>query len=206
MRWFKTPYLLKRLYPSLIWQVPGSDAIFLTFDDGPHPEATPWVLSQLANYNAKATFFCVGENIERYPHTAKAILNEGHTLANHTHHHTKGWDVSNAYYHQEVLQCEESIHAIKPGKNHLFRPPYGRISRSQIKMLANYRIIMWSHLSWDFDRCLDPDKPLRRLKKAKGGSILVFHDSDKAFGNLKKILPELLLHFHLKGYEFKSLT
>lgn len=195
---YKTPSLLKKTYPKLTWSVPKADGVCLTFDDGPHPSITPWVLAELAKRQAKATFFCVGDNIDKYPETAREIIRQGHQLANHTYHHLRGWDYSSEKYLSDVEKCSDSIQKIDSGQKwNVFRPPYGRIKKSQIKELQQlgYQLIMWSHLSWDFDRKVNIQKSIQSLQQANDGSILVFHDSEKAFPQLKQILPPLLDYF-----------
>lgn len=206
IQFHKTPRILEAAFPSLVWRRKSTSEIFLTFDDGPHPEITPWVLEELKKVNAKATFFCVGENLESQAELAKKIVEEGHLVANHTYNHLKGWKVDNQTYLENVVQCDKAIESIQSNKNKLFRPPYGRIKKSQIEnLVSNYEIIMWSHLSWDFDRKLDIEKSIKNLKKASPGSIVVFHDSEKAFNNLKILLPQMLAHWYSLNYKFSTL-
>lgn len=201
-----TPKFVRRLYPSLTWKKSSKDTLFLTFDDGPHPEITPWVLEKLDKFDAKATFFCVGENIDKYPDIAKKTNKKGHLLSNHTYHHLKGWKVNKTHYLEDVSACQNSINKIIPNKKMLFRPPYGRIKRNQIQALAlDYEIIMWSHLSWDFDPSLNIKQAFRSMKKVSPGSIVVFHDSEKANKNLRDLLPELLDYWTEKGFKLEAL-
>ncbi|MEM6830761.1 MAG: polysaccharide deacetylase family protein, partial [Bacteroidota bacterium] len=181
---------MQKLYPSLVWKKNTENKeLYLTFDDGPHPVITPWVLEQLDKVNAKATFFCVGENLEKYEDVAIETLRRGNLIANHTHNHLKGWKTSDEVYINNIEQCERIIQRISPQKNPLFRPPYGRIKKGQINSIKpHYDLIMWSHLSWDFDPKLAIRKSIRAMKKADSGSIIVFHDSKKSFQNLKKLL------------------
>lgn len=207
MQVHKTPSLISSLYSKLIWSVDAEDTIYLTFDDGPHPDITSWVLEQLALFEAEATFFCVGENIKKYPHVAEQAAKQGHLLANHTFNHLKGWNTSNHLYLQNIAQCDVQIQQVQPKVLPFFRPPYGRIKRSQIRQLKpNYDIVMWSHLSWDFDVRLDRKRSIRHLTKSSPGSILVFHDSIKAFENLKAILPPVLRYFQEKRIKMKVLS
>ena len=201
----KTPLLLKRLYPSLIWDLrPAAKedrVIYLTFDDGPHPEATPFVLDELKRHHARATFFCIGKNVQAYPLIYKRILMEGHRVGNHTQHHLNGWKTDDAAYINNVREAAGHI------DSRLFRPPYGRISLWQSRLLrgepTNYRIIMWDVLSADFDRKLSAGDCARNvLLNTTSGSIIVFHDSEKAFERLKGALPVVLEHFSGKGYRF----
>ncbi|WP_425391825.1 polysaccharide deacetylase family protein [Ekhidna sp.] len=204
IRFYRTPRLTRYLYSSLTWTIQSSDSIFLTFDDGPDPEVTPWVLDQLNSVSAKATFFCLGRNIDQHPQLMQQIVAQGHQIGNHTYSHMKGWRSKDSSYCEDVSLCDEVMmeHNLK---SDLFRPPYGRIKKSQIKKLRDKRIIMWSHLSWDFDDKLSINKSISQLKKAKPGSVLVFHDSQKAFNNLQVILPEILSHFQAKGFKFEAL-
>lgn len=188
--------------PECTWKVDTPDQLlYFTFDDGPHPEATPWVLDQLKNYQAKATFFCVGENLTNYPGIKNRIKAEGHSIGNHTYHHQNGRKVSNESYFKEI----ELFNEIYPTR--LFRPPYGRTRMSQRRRIKKqYRIILWNRLSRDFNKNLDIKESIQSMKSnPSNGSIFVFHDSAKALPQLKKILPELLQHFHSLGYTFAAL-
>lgn len=198
----KTPWWLRALYPSLEWRVPtGEKKIYLTFDDGPNPLATPFVLDQLAQYGAKASFFCIGKNVQAEPAIFQRILSEGHTIGNHTHHHLNGWNTGDATYLEDVQNADGYI------QSNLFRPPYGRIKRSQIAALKNkYRIIMWDVLSADFDTRLTPQASLAYvLYHTKPGSIVLFHDSEKAWDRMSFALPAMLKHFSGEGYVFEKL-
>jgi peptidoglycan/xylan/chitin deacetylase (PgdA/CDA1 family) len=200
----KTPLLLKKLYPkNLIWNKPRTDkVIFLTFDDGPIPIVTPWVLKTLNKFNAKATFFCIGENISKHPEIFSQLKADEHAIGNHTFNHLNGWKTDKITYINNYLKCQE-ITTTK-----LFRPPHGRIKRSQIKVLAaqNTQIIMWDVLSGDFDTKLSPEKCLYNvLKHTENGSIVVFHDSLKAWGRLEYVLPKALSYWIEKGFRFEIL-
>jgi peptidoglycan/xylan/chitin deacetylase (PgdA/CDA1 family) len=189
-------------YPSLVWNIKTSQKeVFLTFDDGPHPEITPWVLKQLSLYNAKATFFCVGNNAMKYPNVLQQIINDGHVVGNHTFNHENGWFTSNEKYYSSIKKFDNFYGTF------LFRPPYGRITSRQIKRLKNrYKIVMWSVLSGDFDANLDVDFCIENtIKHTKKGSILVFHDSEKSKEKLYKILPEILQKLSDKGFTFISI-
>ena len=199
----KTNFLVKIIYPQLLWGMPaGGKEIFVTFDDGPHPEITPEVLKILARYQAKATFFCVGQNVEKYPETYREIISHGHQVGNHTYNHLKGWETSDEVYFENIKKCRQLV-----GSN-LFRPPHGRIKRSQIKFLKNdYKIVMWSVLSYDFSKEISKEKCLQIAQKyTKSGSIVVFHDSEKAAENMLYALPRFLGHFQNKGFVFKPIT
>jgi peptidoglycan/xylan/chitin deacetylase (PgdA/CDA1 family) len=196
------PSIFPLIAPNVTWKVKTSDKVlYLTFDDGPHPTITPLVLSILDEYNAKATFFCVGENVTKYPDTFNQIIRKGHAVGNHTYNHIKGWQNTNEVYFDNIKKANEVIHS------NLFRPPYGRIKPSQIKMLKHdYRIIMWSILTRDYDKNLNPHIALKQLNKlTKPGDVIVFHDSEKAEQNMLIILKAMLQHFHQLHYSFKAL-
>jgi peptidoglycan/xylan/chitin deacetylase (PgdA/CDA1 family) len=201
----KTPWWLRLLYPKLIWRIrePGK-TLYLTFDDGPHETATPFVLDQLRRYNAKASFFCIGKNVAAHPDIYDRIISEGHSVGNHTYNHTNGWKVSDDVYVNEVAKAATLI------KSNLFRPPYGRMKRSQQKKLqtsnSQLQTIMWDVLSGDFDTTLTAEACTGYvLYHTRPGSIIVFHDSTKAFDRMKIALPKVLEHFAKEGYEFKAL-
>jgi len=203
----KTPWWLKRIYDSYTWSIPSSEKnLYLTFDDGPHPEATPFVLKQLKQYNALATFFCIGKNVVAYPEIYKQILNEGHSTGNHTYNHLNGWKTSNDLYMKDIALASKEINS------NLFRPPYGRITSFQAKNLKavmlgkETKVIMWDVLSADFDLDCTPEQCLANvILPTVPGSIIVFHDSEKAFPKLQYALPRMLKYFSEKGYSFKSL-
>lgn len=201
----KSPLLLKWYYPSLTWHKNRNDkVIYLTFDDGPIPDVTDFALKTLKAFNAKATFFCIGDNIYKHPEIFENIKNEGHSIGNHTFNHLKGWETPDEIYLKNFQKCQELT------KTHLFRPPYGRIKKSQITKLRfihpGIQIIMWDVLSGDFDIGLDPQKCFKNVVKHTGkGSIVVFHDSVKAYDRLKYALPKVLQHFTQQGYHFDSL-
>ncbi|MBN8855735.1 MAG: polysaccharide deacetylase family protein [Sphingobacteriales bacterium 50-39] len=203
----KTPWWLKKWYPGLIWDIPPATdekVLYLTFDDGPHPRATPFVLDTLRTYGAKATFFCIGKNVQEHPHLYRRILEEGHRTGNHTQHHVNGWKTRDKAYLDDVRQAARYI------DSDLFRPPYGRISAFQASLLRKppfeYKVIMWDVLSADFDRKLSPERCSRNVIRHAGpGSIVVWHDSEKAFPRLEAALPVVLGHFQERGYRFESL-
>jgi peptidoglycan/xylan/chitin deacetylase (PgdA/CDA1 family) len=202
----KTPSILKKLYPQLLWN--GNRAnrcIYLTFDDGPIPIVTPLVLNILKQHNAKATFFCIGDNVNKHPEVFEQVKNEGHAIGNHTYNHLKGWVTDDKTYFDNFLKADEQLHT------DLFRPPYGRITRAQIKLLKtvkpNLNIVMWDVLSGDFDIDLSPEKCLQNVLKHTGnGSIVVFHDSLKAFDRLEYVLQRAMEVWSKAGYEFKVLS
>lgn len=203
----KIPWWIKAVFPSYVWHIPVTKKeVFLTFDDGPHPEITPWVLDELRKYNAQATFFCIGANVAKHPKVYKQILTEGHAVGNHTYHHVNGWKTSTADYLEDVKAAGEFI------DSNLFRPPYGRIKRAQARQLnvamkkERMHIIMWDVLSADFDQSLSSTQCMRNVLENVGkGSVIVFHDSEKAFPNLKKSLPLVLDGLYSEGYESRKI-
>ena len=215
MHFFSVPSTIQWLIPSCTWRKVGQEkVIYLTFDDGPHPEITAWVINELKKHQIKATFFCVGDNLKKHPETAKQLLTEGHQIGNHTMHHIKGWKHKNVDYLKDIEDCDTEIRKIHEQMNdekaqpRLFRPPYGQIKPSQIKLLREkgYEIIQWSDLSCDYDKHLNCEKSLSALvKNAKPGSIVVFHDSEKAENQLKQILPSYLEAMLAEGFTFETL-
>jgi peptidoglycan-N-acetylglucosamine deacetylase len=201
----KSPWWLKGIYPSLIWRLPADGkTLYLTFDDGPHPSITPFVLEELRRCDARATFFCIGNNVQQYPQIYRRILMEGHRVGNHTQDHLNGWKVGDRRYLENIRSAAQRI------DSNLFRPPYGRISLFQSALLRSsslrYKIIMWDVLSADFDRSLTGERCARNvIKYAKAGSIVVFHDSEKALDRLKFALPAVLQHFSGLGYRFSGI-
>ena len=201
----KSPLLLKWYYPSLLWNKSRTEkVIYLTFDDGPIPNVTDFVLKTLKVFNAKATFFCIGDNIVKHPEVFERVKNDGHAIGNHTFNHLKGWKTDNGTYLQNTLKCQELT------QTNLFRPPYGRIKKSQISNLksqiSELKIVMWDVLSGDFDTKLSPEKCYQNvIKHTENGSIIVFHDSLKAFDRLSYALPKVLAYFTEKGFIFSTL-
>jgi len=213
----KTPNLLKILFNKWVWNFSSKEkTIYLTFDDGPTPEITEWTLNQLKNHNAKATFFCIGKNIEQYPEIFQKIIEEKHAVGNHTHNHLNGWETGFHDYFTNFEQTDQTIsnnwHS-KSQKNitqtaKLFRPPYGKISLKQSKKIRKegYKIIMWDVLSADFDTTISKKKCLKNIiGNLKNGSIVVFHDSEKASEKLRYVLPKILEYYSSKGYSFKRI-
>ena len=198
----QTPKIFHRLFPQLLWKVNvTSKIIYLTFDDGPHPKITPKVLNILADYGVKASFFCVGENVRKYPGTFKQIIMAGHTVGNHTFHHLKGWVTPNEAYLEDVKSCHALVNSS------LFRPPYGKLKLSQIRALKKqFRLVMWSVIAYDYDKKISPGQCLEIVTKNTGpGDIVVFHDSEKAAKNMLYALPRFLEYFSEKGFRFESL-
>ena len=211
--WVKTNRFVKLLFPNYIWDIPNKDnKIFLTFDDGPVPEVTEWVLEQLKLYNAKATFFCIGHNIEKHPDIFHKIVTEGHAIGNHTFNHLKGWKTADDTYLENIKKCSLIISKFSESgeqnakdnyKRELFRPPYGKIKPAQSGVLRKlgYKIIMWDVISMDFDPTVSEEKCLENvLKNVSSGSIIVFHDSVKAEQNLQYVLPKTLVYLKEKGF------
>jgi len=201
----KTPFWLKKLYPTCLWNYPrlaDEKKIYLSFDDGPHAAATPFVLDQLKRYNAKATFFCIGKNVVAETAIYKRILMEGHRVGNHTFNHLNGWKTDSKIYLQNIEEARKQI------DSDLFRPPYGRANAFQIRNLREklkYKIVMWDVLSGDFDPKVNgQDAAERVIRKSGPGSIVVFHDSTKAFEVLKVALPIVLAYFSGEGYVFET--
>jgi len=200
----KSPRLLKRLYPDFVWDIQTDEkVIYLTFDDGPIPDITEWVLAQLAQYNAKATFFCIGDNVCKHPTIFQQLIQNGHAIGNHTYNHLKGWNTENEVYWQNIEQCQAELST----STRLFRPPYGRIKRSQAKpLLDNYKIVMWDVLTGDFEKHLSPERCLQKtLQHTRSGSIVVLHDSLKAWKSMSYVLPRMLEYFSSLGYRFDIL-
>lgn len=201
-----TPWWLKMMFPAnLTWHIPATDKIiYLTFDDGPHPVATPFVLDELKKYNAKATFFCIGKNVQEQPELYQRILAEGHRVGNHTHNHLNSWKTDDKTWINNVKEAAKWI------DSDLFRPPYGKIRAFQAKLLqqANppFQIIMWNVLSADFDQNISEEQCFNHVKKnVKPGAIIVFHDSEKALVNMKYALRETLRYFSVMGYRFEAI-
>jgi peptidoglycan-N-acetylglucosamine deacetylase len=198
MLWYQSiPSWFQNFFPRFVWHIPHPPkTVYLTFDDGPHPEITPWVIEQLKQHQVKATFFCVGDNIRKYPETFGMLKANGHQVGNHTMHHLKGWNTADGEYIADVEACHAYVGST------LFRPPYGRIKRTQAKLLlSRYKIVMWSLLALDFERNLNQEKALQGLKnKTRNGDIIVFHDSAKAEQNLKFLLPLYLQFLNEKGF------
>lgn len=200
------------VFPKYIWEIPNSQKkIYLTFDDGPTPEITSWVLELLEAEKVKATFFCIGKNIEEHPELFQKVIRHGHAVGNHTFSHLKGWDSDAEEYINNVAACERSIekYSSQAGTlTKLFRPPYGKIKPSQSKKLRKigYKIIMWDVLSMDFDRAAEPEKCLGNvIKNTVSGSIIVFHDSLKASKNLQHALPKAIEHLKNAGFVFEKI-
>lgn len=227
--WVKTHALVIKIFRNFMWKIPTkSKKVYLTFDDGPTAAVTAWVLKELKKYNAKATFFCIGENIEKHPTIFEQILLEKHAIGNHTNNHLNGWKTSLSDYISNTTICESAIEkwsspynnttVFNNGTNNalnadklstkLFRPPYGKLKPSQAKAIRKlgYKIVMWNVLSADFDERISSEKCLQNvLKNVSAGSIVIFHDSDKAFKNIEYVLPKTLQYLHEKGFQCEAI-
>ena len=196
-------------YPSLLWQMPKTDkkCIYLTFDDGPHPLITPLVLEILKHYNAKATFFCIGNNVKKYPETFELLKKEGHAVGCHTFNHENGWKTQTDDYIKSFWDANELIHS------NLFRPPHGKIKRSQLRKLGvktrratSLQIVAWTVIAYDWDHALSHEDVYQNVVRNAGdGAIVTFHDSLKAYNNMISALPRVLEYYKNEGFEFKSI-
>ena len=209
MNFFRAPFFLPWLYPDLIWRIPSVEKeIYLTFDDGPIPGPTDFVLETLKKFNCKATFFCIGDNVRKQPDVFKRVVDSGHAIGNHTFNHLKGWSTPTTEYVRNVKLFDEQLKIENCDlKIELFRPPYGRITRSQIRSLKDYKIVMWDVLTVDYNKNVSPEACFKNSVAAtRNGSIVVFHDSLKAERNMMYALPRFIEHFLEQGYVFKSIT
>ena len=208
--WVKTNKWIKKIFNDLVWDIPNSEnKIYLTFDDGPIPEVTEWVLDILKSAKIKATFFCIGDNIKKYPEVYRRILSEGHQTGNHTFNHLNGWKTETNLYIENFKFCETEHFKLNTEHSFLFRPPYGKIKPSQSKAIRNlgYKIIMWDVLSYDFDLTISKEKCLENvISNTEQASIIVFHDSVKAEKNLKYALPKAIQVLKDKGFVFDIIS
>ncbi|MCR9182968.1 MAG: polysaccharide deacetylase family protein [Flavobacteriaceae bacterium] len=202
----KIPFFVPYFYPKRVWHFSRTEkTIYLSFDDGPIPEMTPWVLNELEKHNAKATFFCIGKNIEENPTIFQQIRQEGHTVGNHTFNHLNANKVSDREYIENTLKAEPYFEKVPK----LFRPPYGKLNSKKANLLINkgYKIVMWDVLSADFDQSITKEACLKNvINNTQEGSIIIFHDSKKAAKNIQYVLPKVLTHFSEKGYRFKAIA
>ena len=210
--WVKTHRLIKKLFSGFVWDIPNnSKTVYLTFDDGPTPEITEWVLDVLKQHGVKATFFCIGNNINNNPEIFKKVIEGGHTIANHTYNHLNGWKTDNNRYFENIDATEKAIEANGGNRafKKLFRPPYGRMKRLQAAEVRRrgYRIIMWDVLSADFDKTITPEQCLQNvIRNTRDGSVIIFHDSVKAFPNVEHALPEAIKYLKEKGFKFEAIA
>lgn len=198
----KTPGIVKPLYRDFVWSLPNSEnKVYLTFDDGPTPEVTDATLSILKEYDARATFFLIGKNVEANPDYLSKYDDLGHTIGNHSFSHKNGWQTNNDEYLEDIQACESTF------ASKLMRPPYGKIKRDQAAVLKqSYRLIMWDVLSGDFDPRVNTERCVENVvKNTESGSIIVFHDSKKAANTMLTALPEILSQLKSKGYTFDSI-
>ncbi len=199
-----SPFWLKAFYSKFVWHIPTrKKKIYLTFDDGPIPEVTEFVLETLEKWSAKATFFCIGDNVRKHPDIFQQIIQKGHSVGNHTFNHMNGWKSEDDDYISNFTKCKEELNI----ETSLFRPPYGRIKKSQSRLLPkNQRIVMWDVLSGDFSPKITPDVCLEKtIRYTRPGSIVLFHDSIKASGNMQYALPRFLEHFSGENYRFEAM-
>jgi len=211
LMWVKTNPFIKWIFHKYVWDIPNKEnKIYLTFDDGPIPNVTEWVLDILKKEEIKATFFCIGDNINKNPEIFKRIISEGHAVGNHTFNHLKGWNLTTQEYLENTIRCEETISMTSESnqKSKIFRPPYGKIKLSQSRKIRKlgYKIIMWDILSVDYDKEVPAAQCLENIKKnTVSGSIIVCHDSIKAFKNLEYALPKAISYLKNKGFVFEKI-
>jgi len=210
MYFVRIPNIIKKLFPRLIWDLPNEEhKVYLTFDDGPHPEITPWILKQLKKTDTKATFFCLGEHVEKYPEILQQILSEGHRVGNHGYKHLNGWKTNDDDYLQDYLKGQEMLR-FSQNDTLLFRPAYGKIKKSQIPNLKsqfpNAQIINWSLMPGDFDAMISSEKVYSNLQRARPGDIVVLHDNEKAWKHLQYCLPKFLEFCKMKNYSLNTIN
>jgi peptidoglycan/xylan/chitin deacetylase (PgdA/CDA1 family) len=207
---YRTPKILQSFYPTLTWEKPQFEkTVFLTFDDGPIPEVTEFVLEQLDAFEIKATFFCIGDNVQKNPEILKKIIESKHRIGNHTFNHLKGWNTDGNIYIKNIEKCQKELSKLSPSvSTKLFRPPFGRIKKSQIPLVKElgFDIVMWTTLSQDYRVDVSSEKCLKAtLNATRNGSIVVFHDSLKARKNLEHVLPRYIESLLEDGYTFQVL-
>ncbi|WP_318642500.1 polysaccharide deacetylase family protein [Flavobacterium ardleyense] len=207
--WVKTHWIIKKIFSRYMWSKEQNDkVVYLTFDDGPTPQITDWVLQQLQQYNAKATFFCIGKNVEEQHEIFQRLLDSGNAVGNHTQNHINGWRNSTDVYLKNIEECENAIGNLPNQQQKYFRPPYGKITPRQATAVLQkgYKIVMWDVLSADFDQTITPEECLQNvLNNVLAGSIIIFHDSEKAWPNLQFALPKVLQFLKENDFECKLL-
>jgi peptidoglycan/xylan/chitin deacetylase (PgdA/CDA1 family) len=204
---YKIPFFIPYFFPFFVWKI-KSKKIYLTFDDGPIPEITPWILDLLKKHHVKATFFCVGDNISKHHDIFSRIIQEGHSIGNHTFNHINGWKNSTKYYLENVMQCEQEINTYYSNNLKIFRPPYGKIKPLQAYQLIKkgYKIVLWDVLSGDYNQNISPEQCFQNvIKNISPGSIIVFHDNLKAIENIKYLLPKTLEFLSENNFVCKNL-
>ena len=201
MRFFRSPLIARLLFSAGQWKGDDNSAVYLTFDDGPTPEVTPWVLNFLKEEKIKATFFLIGKNVQHNPEIVTQLLADGHRIGNHTMNHECGTKSKVNSYMESVINADRFM------KTDLFRPPYGKITFRQFKKLIQLRkkVVFWSWISYDFDKNISPQEIIRKAKKIKGGDILVFHDSLKSNENLRQVLFPIVDEIKQRNLTFKTL-
>lgn len=201
IRFFKTPHLIKKFFFRRLWGFSISKkSIYLTFDDGPHPEITPWILDYLTQEKIQATFFCVGDNVRKYPEIYARIIKDGHAVGNHTMYHNKARTSLKKEYFDSINKASDFIETT------LFRPPYGRLPITWENAISKkYKIVMWSWLSYDFDKNISVETILKKAKKIKSGDILVLHDNPKISEKQKELLPQLIKELKLAHFTFETI-
>ena len=205
---YRTPFILPLLFPKLVWRMPESGRIlYLTFDDGPVPGPTEFVLETLSTYGVKATFFCIGDNVRKHPDIFRKVVERGHSIGNHTFNHLNGWKTPVKEYEKNVRECSSRIEKETGISPVMFRPPYGKISRAQVRSLSEFRIVMWDVLTYDFEARITPEAcHSNSVRATREGSIVIFHDSYKAERNMRYVLPRYVEHFLEEGYTFSPLS
>lgn len=196
------PFIIRLFYRKALWRLDKTQkVVYLTFDDGPIPEVTPWVLDLLKDENVKATFFCVGENVQKHPSVFRQLLDEGHTVGNHTFNHIQGLKSDLDNYLSNIEKADKLIGST------LFRPPHGFLKKRQYRaLLKKYRIVMWDVLSRDFDNSITATEVFENVMNfIRPGSLIIFHDSLKAEINMKEALPKVIRSLKNDGYRFETI-
>lgn len=204
----KMPGWVQALWPGLLWRKPRNEKVlYLTFDDGPSPGVTDAVLAQLTAYNAKATFFCIGDKVQQFPETLRKVQAAGHTIGNHTYNHLNRWKTPLTTYLANTAQAQAAIAAVTGEQPRFFRPPYGKIGPGTARKLgAHYRVVMWDVVAGDWNKAWSVERVTQNvLRYARAGSIVVFHDSEKAADRMLPTLAVTLAHFANLGYRFEAL-